>query len=790
MLPTRLATAAPDTADYDPATHTCAYTLGSPATCSAGAFAADGRLVRTLFAARPHDAGTYSLAWDGLDDAGKPAPDGCTVRLAVNRGTYTNVGYVGQNPRNPKEHIPASMSSIAVGPSGDIFTANGWDEAGESVSRRNPDGSRRWGYGVAAFVKPAGMPYAIAVDDQYFYAANGCMADTGQRVVRWRYHGPDPDHNDPAPWTGTGQPDGWVLVRPRTDGELQAPLPALAVSGASLWVVDVVDQRLCRYSKATGASLGAFPVAGPRAVAVDPQGRVWASRGGSTVSVYYVNGQKIRDALTGQGTVAALAFSPDGKTLAVADDAAGQVRVYTVADTTCTPKLTIGQKAVPGDRAADRFYRLRSVALLPDGSVLVAQAEPTGGARLAKLDPAGSLAWELYSNEFVSAANYGQADPDTLYSSTWHRYTLKDRVAGTADYAGNAAPGIPLRWTGPPHHPMTVARIGGKDFAFLPANMDLLIALVDGPVLRPVAGVGGADPAGPSDARNTRFGQWSWTDSNDNGQPDADEVAWAAPLGQAKVYGRTGADRSGNLVLVSDRDRSVWTVPLGPLSPKGYPTYDWAQAKQVVAPDPAPGGFYSQLSVLGDDGSLYACGWNKGDPRIGKSPWQASGVLCRFAPDGTKLWAVQPPELICGLDTIPGPGGGVIVGGQRSATLYHYTADGLLVGQVGPGPAMGGSGGSFDVLGAVNVNRDPRDGIVDVFCERVSPGGIAWYRIDDHGLTVPGPAPPAAPPVLTVEAIDDAGVTLSAGTAKATVPRQFLGRVKPGDKVTIGEATP
>jgi sugar lactone lactonase YvrE len=777
LLGALLLQAPPDSADYDPATRGLSYSLGAPAVCSAGAVTPDGHLVRTIFTMRPHDAGVFSIAWDGLDDAGKPAPDGAVVKVVVNRGTYRNVAAIGSNPRNPKEHIPSSVSSIAVGAGGNFWTAHGYDEAGESITRWDVDGNRLAGYGVGAFVHPNGMPYAVAVDGTYLYFCNGCFDGT-QQVARWQITG---NPRNEVPFPGTGRADGHIQVRDSTVGELQAPIPALATDRGALWVVDVVGQQLHRYDKATGKDLGGFPLPAPRAVAVDPSGRIWASHDGGTVGVYMATGARIKDALTNQGTVESLAFSPDGTRLALADSQVGQVRVYGIFGTTATLRLTIGQKAVPGDRAADHFYQLRCAALLPDGSILASQKEPSGGARLAKFSPTGTLLWEYFSNEFVAAGNYSAGDPDTLYSSTLHRYTLKDRAAGAWEYAGSADPGVPLRRAEAPHHPMSVVRLGGRDFVFLPTNLDLLICLVDGPVLRQVGATGGRHPSKMPDDRGS-VGQWSWCDANDDGKVDDAEVVWASPFGTAKVFGRTGADRSGNLVIIHDQTRAAWTIPIGPLSDRGYPTYDMAKARLLTGD-----AFACQVACLAEDGGCYAIGWEKDDPRKAGETWQAAGTLARYAPDGTRLWAVTPPEIAVGMDTIPG--GGVIVGGRKSASLYHYTADGLLVGQVGPGEPMGGKAGYFDIMGAVSVNRDPRDGVIDVFTERVSPGGLGWYRIDDRGLATPGPAAPVPPPVLTIDAVDDAGVTLSIGDAKVTVPKAFLGsKVKAGDKVTIGKA--
>ena len=46
---------------------------------------------------------------------------------------------------------------------------------------------------------------------------------------------------------------------------------------------------------------------------------------------------------------------------------------------------------------------------------------------------------------------------------------------------------------------------------------------------------------------------------------------------------------------------------------------------------------------------------------------------------------------------------------------------------------MDGQSGWFDNHACVAVNRDPRDGILDVFSEDDYTLRMGWYRIDDRG---------------------------------------------------------
>jgi len=68
-------------------------------------------LIRTLFAGDPQDAGTHTVAWDGLDRAGNALPLGqYSWRLLMNDGLTSDfLALIGQTPlqlEKPWEHMP------------------------------------------------------------------------------------------------------------------------------------------------------------------------------------------------------------------------------------------------------------------------------------------------------------------------------------------------------------------------------------------------------------------------------------------------------------------------------------------------------------------------------------------------------------------------------------------------------------------------------------------------------------------------------------------------------------
>jgi hypothetical protein len=92
------------------------------------------------------------------------------------------------------------------------------------------------------------------------------------------------------------------------------------------------------------------------------------------------------------------------------------------------------------------------------------------------------------------------------------------------------------------------------------------------------------------------------------------------------------------------------------------------------------------------------------------------------------------------MDTVPG--GGLIVGGAASATLYHFSNEGLLLGTVKPGAASSNVICWLDNNASISVNRNPNDKKIDAFVEDDLVGRINWYRIEDQNPgTVSGNIP-------------------------------------------------
>lgn len=792
-----------------------AFALPQPGTTSAGVYDAQGRLVRVLWTMKELPAGPQSATWDGLDAWGQPAAaNGYQWRVAVNRSTYRNVGIIGNNGQPPDAagHTPNGMQSVAVDAAGAVYTANGWDEAGADFKKWDAVGTSV--YDARYQIRnghPNGAPYAIAVDGEYLYCTMGGWNrppfNSMQQVQRFRLV--DGNH---AKFTEVAREDGHILVyewpeklvpataSPEDAKLLEYPLRSLVVVGDTIFVADALGGRVLRFHKVTGRAQGEFRVALPLALAADRGGRIWIAHEHHTVSVFAPDGGQGRAVLTGLGDVTALAFGPSG-TLYVADADAGQVNIYDVTGTTARLLRTFGQRAQPGDAAADHFFRLGGVAVDHRGNLLTINRLPNDGSRLAKWSPEGKLLWERLGLEFVSLGNYGREEPDRFYSMTMHRYRLGDRASGTWEFDGCVSPpGTSYR--SDPHGTPRVLRLGGQPFLFLPMGDGVQVYRAGGRVLQLAALVGGKDPTHDNrnhhhpDAVKGEAGMWTWSDRDGNGRVDESEVRWFKHHGEEGPphYATFGmdVDQDGNIWFCNLHTHSIWEIPRGEFDPRGNPTYDWSQARELAPHDASPLRFEPIMAQHAENGLTYAFGWSALAPSPRNNPfWMGGTTLVCFDRQGQQRWAVGLPETCVGLDTIPG--GGCMLGGARSAHIYHYTADGLLVGQMEPGPAMGKQSGWLDNQASVAVNRDPRDRLLDVFVEEDYALRIAWYRVGDHdqttlrGLIAPParadrepaaaepryyyPVPPANPPQVIEADVCVYGATPGGVTAAVQAAR-------------------
>lgn len=725
---------------------------------SAGIFDHTGRLVRQLWALKPVAAGKHKGAWDGKDEFGKAMPAGkYTFRVVLNGSMYRNVGILGNTGTPPNEmgHIQHGVISVATDPRGRIYTANGWEEAGHDFKVMDSGGSTLFHarYQIRNG-SPNGAPHAIAVDDTHIYCATHGWASeqwkSKQQIQRFRINDgkhetfteikDNAGHIQLYEWPEKQVPEG----TPKEDaGLMRLPVRALAVRGDDLFATDALGGKVHRFHKVTGKKLGEFSVKLPAALAVDAKGRLWVGHEHGRVSVFDVVGKKLASPITDLGEVKSLAFGPGGL-LYVADGGAGQVRVYEVPGTQARQIRTFGRPARPGDHAPDRFYSLRGAAVDARGNLVTIQTVATGGARIARFSPDGKCLWEHMALMLCDVGNIAPWRPDEFITHRFHRLILTDKNAGRWEYRGTVLDGDAkyINWQ---HGVLRLLKLGGVEFFFQCYGDGLQVYRRRGGLYRLVTMVGGLNPL-PDGRYNDRLpkeqkqklGQWTWTDSNGNAEAGKEEIVWYREPGKGRyaVFGMN-VDAKGNVLYCDHHTRAIWELPLARLHESGNPVYDWAKVRQLTQRDTSPVVFFPLMAVRADDGTIYAFGRSEGWKRPGGKTagyaWMGGWALRRYDARNKALWSAKLPQVCVGMDAIPG-GKGVMLGYFEKAHVYHYNADGLLIGRMKPGEAAGKVTGWTDNTSAVAVSRDSRDGMLDVFGEDSWLNRNIWYRVDDRNI--------------------------------------------------------
>ena len=755
-----------------PARYQFTYNLPhAEAITSAGVYDSQEHLVKTLWSMKPAKAGEQTVSWDGLDMDSQPVPEGeYSCKVVANNSKYWQQGVIGNSasPSNTYNHVPINFEAIAVDSEGFIYTVHDWDEPHHDVIRWDPTTgavSSHSGHPIGDILK------AVAVDETYAYVTYYADLDNREKarfsISRLRINKKAGSVGWPLePFTKAGKnikvyegnaqyPEG---TNDADRATMRVPLLSLAVQGKVLYATDALAGKVHKYDKVTGEELGVISVALPHAVAIASDGNIWVGHSHTKVSVFNVDGKLLATPISDLTEVNALTFASDGK-LYVADQGAGQIKIYTLAGNNAKMTATLGKKAVAGDRAAERFFNLHGLAVDGQGNVITAQNEFFfNGGRLAKFAADGKLLWEQFGLEFQSIGTYGANDPEQFISVMFHSYKL-DAASDKATYIGNSYTGT--GYHGSPTGTPRICRIGANDFFYFPCGDGVQIYRIEAnpaggaPLLKFVSILGRAQPLPDGKIaaevwKRENFYLWSWHDvRGDNKIHQEDVTIWSKPEDNKPLwqYGPMTVDADKN-IWISSADRggntpeqnSTWMVPFAGIDVQGNPIYEWKNIVNVI-----PRGalkWNAEMKMVQHDAEgytyLYANTKREGAPQNG-GVWMSGNTLACF--DGSeRRWQIILPDNAVGLDVIPGNQGGCIIGGDPfHGGIHHYTRDGLLVGKMTPDLKIMGEppnhpNGLLDFFGAIVVKRNPHDGILDVFVEDDYNLRIAWYRIDDRAI--------------------------------------------------------
>ncbi len=733
------------------------FAIDKPVSTSAGVYDRQGRLLRTLWTMRPMDPGKHTAEWDGCDESATAvAASAYEVRVVTNPSVYRNVGALGNTKRVPT--VQTAIAGIAIDDEGGIYCANRWEEAGQDFNKLDRNGNTllHANFRVRNGT-PNGFPYAIAISGQYLYLSVITRDKLDEKTTLWGGHVVrrfNRNTGDPAPLSAG---DNFGNIRVYTAGRevnFSEPLKALAIVGKVLLIADQRGDRILKFDKDTGAAAGEFGVKQPTALSGDAAGRLWVAHEASKVSIVDLDGRMIATPLEQLNDVPSLTFSRNGQ-LHVADRGASQVKIYDVRGNLATLVRTFGTRVRPGDWAPDRFYKLSCVAVDAAGSMVVGSRTSTGGARISRFALDGRCLWDHLGLEFCSIGNYSQSHPDEFIDTRFNRLLLKDREKGESEYRGTLLNGDEELFR-ENHGVPKIIRLGENEFFCQSYGDGMMLLRRAGDSLRPACIIAGRNPRPdgkyndklPKADRSNAPALWSWTDSNGDGKMQATEVD-VHKLGRGAdvryVTFGINIDSKGNLLYCEHHTRAIWELPLDKLDANGNPVYDWSKARQFSLKDATPLEFFPLMATRSNNGVVYAFGRSGFTDKTGlwKSPknrgaWMGGWVLRGFDAKGNVLFTTRLPQVCVGMDVIPGRIGntpaGVMLGWYEKGVIYHYTPDGLLIGQMQVGEACDKSTGWMDNTSALTVNRDPRDGIIDVFGEDSLNNRILWYRVDDKDI--------------------------------------------------------
>jgi hypothetical protein len=370
---------------------------------SAGVYDGEGRLVRALFQNQARSAGRHAGRWDGKDEEGKAVGAGSyQVRVLSNQVRYEWEGVIGNTSSERTgegKHRGMGFLEGMVAVGEHLYAAGGYSEGmGVQLKMRQSNPQAR------QILLPANGG-GLSDQSTYQVCSDGVRVYWGGRDAyspHWFVFATQVGSDAPVTFSA-GQ--SLKMTHGRTysaTGVVNAAngaITGLAVqaSGPYLFIARRARNELQVIDKTTGALVRILSVASPGGLATDGQNRLYVAAG-SRVVRYEVNpdgslgGGQL--SITGLESAQALALSPEGGTLAVADGGSSQ-QVKGYSTTTGALAWTLGQPGGYTQTATvspDRFdfrpvkggWSVASLAFQPDGRLWVRDG---GNLRYQRFSP-------------------------------------------------------------------------------------------------------------------------------------------------------------------------------------------------------------------------------------------------------------------------------------------------------------------------------------------------------------------------------------------------------------------
>ena len=452
-----------------------------------------GQLVRSLFSAKPVNAGAGSIAWDGTSDLGIPQP----------AGSYSTKGIFFTNK-------PRAEYVMTVGKSG-------------NPPYRTPDGKGDWGANL-------GAPAAICSNSESLMMVWGCVEDSQITGIQQM----DPEGNilmryfSFYPWDGRlagamddrnfylgilntgkkqveiaayelGKPRGKILAvlptqpheeqgETRWRGRFTASIDGMALTADTLYATITADDALFIIDRETGAIRKQITLTSPRDVKVANGGLIVQS--GNQILRLSLSGAVERTLVKG-GTLSdprALAVDPRGGFFSSGAD--GQVARFSAEGKLLSKLGKKGGATKTGRFDSQGIGLVAAMCLSPKADALWVQDTPTGFPRTSRWSFSGKLEREWFTPKLdLHAPTINPARPNELiathdafadepgirayeldwagkswrpawyYDSTW-----EDVFSGTDLYLGYEHGGNPLAKPRGGKSPWPVFHFAGRNF--------------------------------------------------------------------------------------------------------------------------------------------------------------------------------------------------------------------------------------------------------------------------------------------------------------------------------------
>ncbi len=646
-----------------------------------------GMAVRTLVASAPRKAGHDTVAWDGLDDAGKPVPAGSyTWKGLIHQPLTTKFKLSVHNSGNPPYKTDDNtggwggdhgVPECAAAAGNDLLLGWTYCESGWGIIRVDANGKKKWGSKHNA--------EDLACDGPRFFVRgdNGSEGEHSVKVF-------DMADARPLNW-GNGKP---ALAAPDGGDAKTNVATGLAYAAGTVYVAWGARNLVAAYDAVSGDLKATWPVPAPGRLAVHPDGRLLVISGGAVLA--------LRD---GKATPCVTTHLDAPVSLAV--DAAGAIyvanrgKLQNVSVFTAVGKYrrSIGTK---GGRP--RLGTFSGTGMLEPGGIAVDAQHRLWVAE--NLDePRRVSVWDTRKGaivrDFFGGSNYSTfvwMDPqhaDTVYchGTEWKIDLDKGTWSPVSTCWRSSDPNSPAV----PHDLHVITAKNGRQYAWgsLHAKGTVLF-MRDKDVFKPylfyLRSTNGHSltpwPAYPfmNDIKKYPNGTYIWSDTNRDGIMQDSEMTMIGDDRKAAWNFYPPQWMDANLDLWANG--RVYRC-LG-FDPDGRPRYDFTKPETLAVSN--TGGLWTDPR----DGTVYT-----------SSPGSTPG-LARWSPDGKLRWgytgtvdwhaAINMPPVTAGKlwgPTMPLGVAGDYTGIATYFGPFHlFTRDGLYVGMVMRDGRLGGGLGA------------------------------------------------------------------------------------------------